>query len=364
MKRLAWLLLLPAAAVAVWLAIPAAAQPAAGAGGGMTRGMAQGMGMAMGMGPMMSQEMREMAELRHELVVIDTINHLNLSKDQMRQIVNLGAQAESLRQQDEAALKPHLEKVRALLLEVRAALIAGQKPGPELLDQLRKQQAEGQQTRTQDTGQMKEIAKRLNEILTPKQRNILLTYQSPLAGPMMMGAGPGRGGMARQGQQPMPSLGKEIQRLRAVPEAGYPGARAAFLERVSQICEQRTGQPLPPESLQKLGQLLDKARAMSDEEFAQNKGQLVKGLRAALPPMGPGPMAGPMPGPMRGPMAGGPPMPGPMRGPMAGPMPGGRAGRMRGMQPMMGMTRATRSVGMLLSPTAIKVLNEMLARPA
>jgi hypothetical protein len=31
---------------------------------------------------------------------------------------------------------------------------------------------------------------------------------------------------------------------------------------------------------------------------------------------------------------------------------------------MMQMTQGLRGVGMLLSPTAIKVLNEMLARPA
>jgi hypothetical protein len=223
--------------------------------------------------PANAQAPPEMADLRREIQLLNLINSLELTPEQMQFVLDQAWQAQESREALEA--QADAEETRATLEEIRDTLLAGESLSPELQERFRATQAENERL----IGEYKEtvigLAQEVEAILENRQLYVLEQYVPrvvPPSGERRIGQTRGTGGSA------------VLERLRAIPADSFDLHKENVARRVMRALEERfRGRVLILErdrELDRILELVERVRALPEADLELQQEALIEELLA------------------------------------------------------------------------------------
>ena len=225
--------------------------------------------------PVSAQASPEIADLRREVQLLNLINGLELTPEQMRFIVEKAREAQELRQELQA--EADVEETTVVLEEFRATLMAGENVPPDLAQRFHA--VEGRFRAAKDTyeAELTRIAGEVEEVLEEHQLYALEQYVPciiPPEGELRVGQARGTGGGEAM-----------LERLRALPAERFERHGKEIARRIlERIREHMHGAVVildEEAELERIEGLVEEARALSDVEFELQKASLVEELLAS-----------------------------------------------------------------------------------
>lgn len=225
--------------------------------------------------PVSAQAVPEIADLRREVQLLNLINGLELTPEQMRFIVEKAREAQELRQELQA--EADVEETTVVLEEFRATLMAGENVPPDLAQRFHA--VEGRFRAAKDTyeAELTRIAGEVEEVLEEHQLYALEQYVPciiPPEGELRVGQARGTGGGEAM-----------LERLRALPAEQFErhgkGIARRILERIREHMHGAVVILDEEAELERIEGLVEEARALSDVEFELQKASLVEELLAS-----------------------------------------------------------------------------------
>lgn len=234
--------------------------------------------------PVSAQAPAETVGLHREIQLLNLINGLELTVEQMRFILERAQQAqeerEALRDQADA------EEMHAALEEMRDTLMARQNVSPEMKERFFAAKADNERLVEAYQEEVTRLAQEIEAGLEDHQLYGLEHYVPcviPPPGELRIGQAQGVGG------------GAMLEQLRAIPAERFERRKEDIARRVMERLEERFhGRVLIPDEEEELARILDlveRARALSEVDFGLQKEALVEELLApyetAQPPVEP-----------------------------------------------------------------------------
>jgi len=216
----------------------------------------------------------EMASLRQEVQYLNLINGLELTPEQMRLIIEKAQEAQEKREELQSGAD--VEEMAAVLEEFRATLMAGENVPPDLAERFHIIKGRLQAAEDDYKAELIRIAGEVKDALEGHQLYALEQYVPciiPPKGELRVGQVQGTGG------------GEAVlERLRALPAERFERNEEKIARRVlGHIREHLHGAVLildEEAELERIGNLIEEARILSDVEFELQKGDLVEELLA------------------------------------------------------------------------------------
>lgn len=225
-------------------------------------------------------EGQEVRDLLTDAHILNLLNGLYLSKEQMQGLLALAREAERDRNQVESQINASSqERIRALS-DLRVALLANQgvpddvakrviatkDTAREALEQLRKRQTAR--------------AEKATEFLTENQLTLVAEFKPCLLPPKDQ-RNPARIGQASSSSR----FAKLLVNARKIPEDRYQQAKPRILARLEEGFKKHHLYPEDqiPQKVQEVGRMMDQARAMSDLDFEARKVQLAEQISPPEP---------------------------------------------------------------------------------
>ncbi|MBI5780017.1 MAG: hypothetical protein HZA49_11275 [Planctomycetes bacterium] len=217
---------------------------------------------------------QKIAKVREEISLTNLINGLNLSEQQLSELIPTLKEVQEMR-------KSYREKHKALgeeMLKSFEDLKKNLENGPKLPADVATQ-AGGYNERAKELGEefKKKIApyqERIENVLTEAQKIVIDDFKPCLLPPKSQ-KNPVRVGQAKSNEQAI----EHLRKLREVPQDVYEQKRDNILNRYFSKFEEKKGKMNDEEKSKekkRLFELADRVRAMSAEEFELNKGELAE----------------------------------------------------------------------------------------
>lgn len=216
--------------------------------------------------PANAQTTPETAALHREIQLLNLINSLDLTLEQMQFVLDQARQAQEGRE----ALKAQAdgEETQAILEEIRDTLMAGESLSPELQERFLAARAENERLIKEHQEQVNDLAREVEDILEKDQLDILEQYV-PHVVPLPDAPRTGQAQAA-------------LKRLRDIPADQFDLRKEAIACRTMQELEKRfRGRTLPRErgrELDRILELLGRVRDLSDAEFELQQRALIEEL--------------------------------------------------------------------------------------
>ena len=224
--------------------------------------------------PASAQVPVDTANLNREVQLLNLINGLELTPDQMRFIVEKAQEAQEKREELQAGAD--IEEMTTVLEEFRAILMAGENVPPDLVQRFH--EVKGQLYTAEDDYKVEltRLAGEVEKALEEHQLYALEQYVPctvPPEGELRVGQARGTGGGEAA-----------LERLRALPAEQFKRHEDKIARRILERIRKRLhGAVLildEQAELERIEGLIEEARALSDVEFELQKGDLVEELLA------------------------------------------------------------------------------------
>jgi hypothetical protein len=215
--------------------------------------------------PANAQAPPETADLRREIQLLNLIDSLGLTPEQMQFVLDRARQA----QESQEALKAqaHAEETRAMLEEIRDTLLAGESLSWELRERFLAAQAENERLIGEYRETVIGLAQEVEAILEDRQLYALEQYVPRVVPPSR-----GAGGSAM------------LERLRAIPADSFDLHKENVARRVMRQLEERfRGRVLIIErdrELDRILELVERVRALSEADLELQREALIEELLA------------------------------------------------------------------------------------
>lgn len=223
--------------------------------------------------PASAQAVPEMMGLRREVQLLNLINGLELTPDQMRFIIEKAQEVQEMREELQA--EASVEEMAGVLEKFKTTLMAGENVPPDLIDRFHTLKIQLEAAEDNYKSEVMYIAGEVEEILEEYQLYALEQYIPcviPPEGELRVGQARGTGGEA------------VLERLRALPDEQFERHEEAIAHRVlGRIREHLHGALLildEEAELERIADLIEEARSLSDVEFELQKEDLVEELLA------------------------------------------------------------------------------------
>ncbi|MBN2394086.1 MAG: hypothetical protein JXR84_25355 [Anaerolineae bacterium] len=216
--------------------------------------------------PANAQTPPETADLRREIQLLNLINSLDLTPEQMQFILDQARQVQKGRE----ALKAQADgdEMQATLEEIRDTLMAGESLSPELQERFRDARAENERLIKEHQEQVTGLAREVEDILEEDQLDVLAQYV-PHVVPLP--------DVPRTGQAQA-----ALERLRAIPADVFDLRKEAIARRTMQELEKRFRTRTAPRErdreLDRILELAERVRDLSDTEFELQQKALIEEL--------------------------------------------------------------------------------------
>jgi len=221
-----------------------------------------------------SKEKDEIEELRREITILNLINGLNLTDHQAKEILKYAEEAKTIRDSVKEDYSLMETELKTALTELRDNLNdKNLRPPGELERHVTELNHRAKEKKKEFMRQLKEIEKKVESVLTPGQLEIVKGFKPCLIPPKDL-KNPARAGQAFD-SSPAERL---LERARRIPEGRYSIIKHRIADEYIKRIESHTQEVTESEREAKTALLLetlDKARMMTDEEFALNKKELV-----------------------------------------------------------------------------------------
>jgi hypothetical protein len=223
--------------------------------------------------PASAQVLPETADLRREIQLLNLINSLELTPEQMQFVLDQARQAQESREALEA--QGDVEETRAILEEIRDTLMAGESISLELRERFFAAKAENERLVEQYKEMVIGLAQEIEAILEDHQLYALEQYVPcvvPPSGEPRIGQTWGTGGSAA------------LERLRAIPDDSFDLHKENIARRVMRELEKRfRGRVLMLDrdrELNRIVELMERVRALFEVEFELQQEALIEELLA------------------------------------------------------------------------------------
>lgn len=223
--------------------------------------------------PVSAQAPPEPADLRRQIQLLNLINGLELTPDQMRFILEKAQEAQQTREALKAVAD--VAEMEAVLAEIRDTLKAGQNLPDELRGSFFTAKAQNERLAKAYRREAVRLAEEVEEVLESHQLYALERYVPCVIPP----EGAPRIGQARDARGVA-----VLERLRAVPAARFERHKEKAASRVMQRLEEHFHHRIlildREQELYRILGLMEKTRSLSDVDFELQKEALVEELLA------------------------------------------------------------------------------------
>jgi len=220
-----------------------------------------------------SRERDEIEELRREIALLNLINGLNLTDYQAKELLKYAEEAKAIRDSEKEEYKLIETELKTALRELRDNLYdKNSRPSQEIERQATELNHTVKEKKREVLRQLNEIEERVELVLTLGQLEIVKDFKPCLIPPKDL-KNPTRAGQAFD-STPSERL---LDRARLIPDSKYTVTKYRIAEKYIERIESHIGDMTESEKEAKTSLLLetlDRARRMSDEEFALNKNDL------------------------------------------------------------------------------------------
>jgi hypothetical protein len=216
--------------------------------------------------------------LQREVQLLNLINGLELSADQMRFLLEKAQEAEKTREEFKVKAEKNVEETATVLTELRATLMRGESIADSLREQWFSARSKNLELREEYEEEMTRIAQEVQGILEGHQIYALEHFVPCVIPPQ---------GGARIGQAEDTTAGEEIlARIRAIPAARFERNKEEIARRIVERLKSHLprGFVLPAneeEEIARILSILEEARGLSDMEFELQKADLVQQVKSA-----------------------------------------------------------------------------------
>ncbi len=213
------------------------------------------------------------ARLQDEVSLLNLVNGLYLSKGQAEKVIALAREAGDLRAKTILSHAQLLKEFEAALADLRKALAACGHIPADLERRVQDKELRISGAKHAYSEGLRAIEKRLCALLTPAQRRVVEAFNPCIIPPHDL-KDPVRVGQA-QGEHR--DLEDHLETLRNLPDKAWKPVAEALFEMYLSFEEKILGNFEPEKrkaETARLTRLVEKARAMSDQDFASEKGSL------------------------------------------------------------------------------------------
>jgi len=224
-----------------------------------------------------AEGLADVGTLRREVQLLNLINGLELSVDQMRFLLEKAQEAEKTREEFKVKAKKNAEETATVLTELRATLVRGENIADSLREQWYSAHSKNLELREEYEAEMTRIAQEVQSILEGHQ-----VYALEHFAPCVI---PPQGG-ARIGQAEDTTATEGIlARIRAIPAARFERIKEEIARRIIERLKSHLPRSfvLPvneEEEIARILSILEEARGLSDVEFELRKTDLVQQVRS------------------------------------------------------------------------------------
>ncbi len=227
-----------------------------------------------GCSPAAAAQVQEKGDLGRQVQLLNLLNGLELSPEQMNIVLEKARQAEEVRGRYREQAEERRQETDTVVGEIRAVLMAGQVIPEELAARYHAMAGENKSLRERFSAEMDRLAREVEDILEDHQRYTLEHYIPCIIPPP---------GEARVGQAP---TGERVQalleRVGALPEEEFAARREAIAKRIlERILERGHGRIVVVDREAELARilgLLEQVRALSEAERLIQGPQLAEEL--------------------------------------------------------------------------------------
>ena len=219
----------------------------------------------------------EVANLRRDIQLLNLINGLDLSAEQMQFILDRAKEAEAIREETKGRAEGNAAATSQVLTELRETLMRGEVISSELRDQFFSVERENHTLKEEWEQEMARLAQEVEENLEGHQLYALEHYVPCVIPPR---------GEARIGQAEDTQAGQALlQRIRDIPDDQFEARK----EKIAQRVLERVLARLPKSQALTLDQeeetewilcFLEKVRGLDEMTFAVEKEQLVEEIKS------------------------------------------------------------------------------------
>jgi len=225
-----------------------------------------------------AEGLTDVEDLRREVQLLNLLNGLELSTDQMRFLLEKAREAQQIREEFKSKAEENIEETAAVLSELRATLMRGENIPDSLRERWHSIHRKNLELRGEYEAEMTRIAQEVEGILEGHQIYALEHFVPCVIPPK---------GEARIGQAEDTTVGEEVlARIRAIPAARFERLK----EKIARRIMERLRSHLPKgfalaineeEETARIISILEEARKLSDVEFELRKADLAQQLKSA-----------------------------------------------------------------------------------
>jgi len=224
-----------------------------------------------------ADELTDVGELQREVQLLNLLNGLELSADQMRFLLEKAQEAQKIREEFKGKADGNVAETTEVLSELRTILMKGENIPDSLRERWYSIHSKNLKLRGEYEEEMTRIAQEVQGILESHQIYALEHFVPCVIPPQ---------GEARIGQAEDTTAGEEIlARIRAIPAARFEGNKGEIARRIMERLKSRLPRGSAPvineeEETARILSILEEARGLSDVEFELQKTDLVQQVKS------------------------------------------------------------------------------------
>jgi len=221
--------------------------------------------------PASEEKIRSLFE---DITLLNLVNGLNLTEDQIKQILQYNKEAQLLREQMETENARIITGVIDSYSELKSTLEKNEGIPKDIERQAFMMEQEAKRINGELMAGVANIEKEMTDILLESQVEVINNFNPCLIPPKDL-KDPVRAGQAANSEQGLDML----RRIRKIPPEVYEEKKPEIVERHLEMIQKHTGKLNDDEKkreAERLMKVLDKARAMSDKDFELNGPDLAK----------------------------------------------------------------------------------------
>ena len=225
-----------------------------------------------------ADELTDAGELQRDVQLLNLLNGLELSADQMRFLLAKAKEAEEIREEFKSKADENVGETTAVLSELRATLMKGENIPDSLRERWFSVHSKDLALREEYESEMTWLAREVQGILESHQIYALEHYVPCVIPPK---------GEARIGQAEDTAAGEEtLARIRAIPTARFERNKEEIARRIMERLKSYLPRGFVPtineeEEIARILAILEEARGLSDVEFELQKTDLVQRVKSA-----------------------------------------------------------------------------------
>lgn len=222
-----------------------------------------------------AQAETDVGKLHREVLLLNLINGLELSADQMRFILEKAKEAEEIREEFKDRAEENVDETVEVLSELRATLMQAEDISPPLQERVHRVQGANKGLREEYEEEMTGLALEVKEVLGEHQLYALEHYVPCLIPPE---------GEARIGQaEGTAHAERALGRIREMPAPMFERRKEQMAQRALELARRHLPKGFvidEEEEKDRIISIFEEARAMPDVEFELEKANLAQQLQS------------------------------------------------------------------------------------